>query len=106
MHWIILIVAGLFEVAWAVGMKYSESFTKLYPSIFTLVCLIASMGLLAYSLRFLPLGTAYGIWTGIGAVGTAIAGIFLFEEPKDAARMFFIVLICVGIVGLKLVTKE
>lgn len=87
-------------------MKYSESFTKLYPSVFTVVCLVASMGLLAYSLRFLPLGTAYGIWTGIGAVGTAIAGILLFDEPKDAARIFFILLICTGIVGLKLVTKE
>jgi quaternary ammonium compound-resistance protein SugE len=102
MAWLILFIAGLFEVAWAIGLKYSDGFTRLWPSVFTIVAVIISMGLLAYSLKYLPVGTAYAVWTGIGAVGTAILGIFLFNESKEFIRIFFIFLIIVGIVGLKI----
>jgi quaternary ammonium compound-resistance protein SugE len=102
MAWFILFIAGLFEVVWAIGLKYSDGFTRLWPSVFTIVSVIISMGLLAYSLKYLPVGTAYAVWTGIGAVGTAILGIFLFNESKDFIRIFFIFLIIVGIVGLKI----
>lgn len=102
MHWIILFVAGLFEVAWAIGLKYTEGFSKLWPSVFTIVSMIISMGLLAYSVKHLPVGTAYAIWTGIGAVGTAVLGMILFNESKELIRIFFIFLIVVGIVGLKI----
>lgn len=105
MAWIILVVAGIFEIAWAVGLKYSEGFTRLGPSLFTVVSLALSMGLLGVALRSLPLGTAYGIWTGIGTVGTAVLGILVFREPATAARLVCIALIVVGIVGLKLVTR-
>ncbi|HKI78229.1 MAG TPA: quaternary ammonium compound efflux SMR transporter SugE [Ignavibacteriaceae bacterium] len=101
MAWFILFIAGLFETAWAIGMKYSEGFTKLWPSIFTIVCILISMGLLSYSLKSLPVGTAYAVWTGIGAVGTAILGIVLFGESKEFIRLFFMFLIIVGLVGLK-----
>ncbi len=106
MHWLVLFVAGLFEIAWAVGLKYSEGFSKLWPSIFTVASMIISMGLLAYAVKHLPVGTAYAVWTGIGAVGTAILGIILFNESKEFIRIFFIFLIVVGIVGLKLFTGE
>lgn len=106
MPWIVLFVAGLFEIAWAVGLKYSDGFSKLWPSIFTISCMIISMGLLAYAVKHLPVGTAYAIWTGIGAVGTAILGMILFDESKELIRVFFIFLIVVGIVGLKLFTGE
>lgn len=106
MPWIVLFVAGLFEIAWAVGLKYSDGFSKLWPSIFTITCMIISMGLLAYAVKHLPVGTAYAIWTGIGAVGTAILGMILFDESKELIRVFFIFLIVVGIVGLKLFTGE
>jgi len=102
MVWFILFIAGLFEVAWAIGLKYSDGFTRLWPSVFTIVSVIISMGLLANSLKYLPVGSAYAVWTGIGAVGTAILGIFLFNESKDFIRIFFIFLIIVGIVGLKI----
>jgi len=102
MSWLILFIAGLFEVAWAIGLKYSEGFTKLWPSIFTIVSIIISMGLLAFSLKSLPVGTAYAVWTGIGAVGTAILGIILFGESKELIRIFFILLIVAGIVGLRI----
>jgi quaternary ammonium compound-resistance protein SugE len=102
MAWFTLFIAGLFEVAWAIGLKYSDGFTKLWPSVFTIVSVIISMGLLANSLKYLPVGTAYAVWTGIGAVGTAILGIFLFNESKEFIRIFFIFLIIVGIVGLKI----
>lgn len=101
MSWLILFIAGLFEVAWAVGLKYSDGFSKLNWSIFTFVCIAASMGLLAWSLKFLPVGTAYAVWTGIGAVGTAALGIILFNEPGDILRLFFIFLIVTGIAGLR-----
>lgn len=106
MYWIVLFVAGLFEVAWAIGLKYTEGFSKLWPSVFTIVCMIISMGLLAYAVKHLPIGTAYAIWTGIGAVGTAILGIILFNESKELIRIFFIFLIVVGIVGLKLFSGQ
>ncbi len=103
MIWLILFIAGLFEIVWAVGIKYSDGFTKPLPSILTIISMIISMGLLSYSVKYLPVGTAYAIWTGIGAVGTAIMGIILFQESKELIRLFFIFLIVIGIVGLKLV---
>lgn len=106
MHWIVLFVAGLFEVAWAIGLKYTEGFSKLWPSVFTIVCMIISMGLLAYAVKHLPIGTAYAIWTGIGVVGTAVLGIILFNESKELIRIFFIFLIVVGIVGLKIYSGQ
>jgi len=106
MYWLILFIAGLFEVAWAIGLKYSDGFTKLYPSVFTAVCMIASMGLLAYAVKGLPIGTAYTVWTGIGAVGTTILGIFLFNESRDLVRLFFIFLIIAGITGLKFLANK
>lgn len=102
MVWLILFIAGLFEVAWAIGLKYSDGFTKLWWSIFTITCIVISMGLLAYTLKYLPVGTAYAIWTGIGAVGTAILGIIIFNESREFIRIFFIFLIIAGIVGLRL----
>ena len=105
MAWFILVVAGLFEIGWAVGLKYTEGFTRLGPSVFTAVSLVVSMGLLGISLKTLPLGTAYGVWTGIGTVGTALLGILIFREPATAARLVCIGLIVTGIVGLKLVTR-
>ena len=101
MYWIVLFVAGLFEVAWAIGLKYTEGFSKFWPSVFTIACMLISMGLLAYAVKYLPVGTAYAIWTGIGAVGTAVLGMILFNESKELVRIFFIFLIVVGIVGLK-----
>ena len=106
MYWIILIIAGLFEIAWAIGLKYSEGFTKLFPSIFTIISMIISMGLLAYAVKYIPVGTAYAVWTGIGAVGTAILGIILFNESKELIRIFFIFIIIVGIVGLKIFSSS
>jgi len=106
MQWIILFVAGLFEIAWAIGLKYTEGFSKLWPSVFTVACMIISMGLLAYSVKHLPVGTAYAIWTGIGAVGTAILGMILFNESRELMRIFFIFLIVVGIVGLKVFSVQ
>jgi quaternary ammonium compound-resistance protein SugE len=102
MAWIILIVAGLFEVAWAVGLKSSDGLTKFWPSLFTLVTLIISMFLLSVAMRTLPLGTAYTVWTGIGAVGAVLLGIAMFGESAAVARLLCITLILVGIVGLKL----
>ena len=101
MGWYILFIAGLFEIAWAIGLKYSAGFTKLWPSIFTIASMILSMGLLSFSVKTLPVGTAYAVWTGIGAVGTAILGIYLFNESHEIARLIFIFLIVIGIVGLK-----
>lgn len=101
MSWIILFIAGIFEIAWVICMKFSDGFTKLWPSLLTVVCAILSMGLLSFSLKTLPVGTAYAIWTGIGATGTAILGIFLFNESRDIMRMFFILLIITGLIGLK-----
>jgi quaternary ammonium compound-resistance protein SugE len=104
--WLILLVAGLCEVGWAVGLKYTEGFSRLWPSVATLVAMVASVALLGWSLKVLPLGTAYAVWTGIGAVGTAILGIYLFNESREALRFVCIGLIVAGIVGLKLVTTD
>ena len=101
MAWLILILAGFFEIAWAIGMKYSDGLTKPWWTIFTIVTLIISMGLLNYSMKTLPVGSAYAVWTGIGAIGTAILGIILFGESKEMIRIFFILLIVIGIAGLK-----
>lgn len=106
MAWIILFIAGLLEVSWAVGLKYTDGFTRLWPTVFTAVALVASMGLLGLSLRTLPLGTAYAVWTGIGTVGTAILGMVLFREPATAARLVFIALIVTGILGLRIVSSN
>ncbi|MFO1148982.1 MAG: quaternary ammonium compound efflux SMR transporter SugE [Alsobacter sp.] len=104
MAWLILLVAGLLEVTWAIGLKYTEGFTRLWPSVLTLASMAASVLLLGLALKSLPLGTAYAVWTGIGALGTAILGIVLFGEPATAARLASIGLIVAGIVGLKLVS--
>ena len=104
MAWIYLFLAGLFEIGWAVGLKYSHGFTKLWPSVFTAAAMTVSVVLLGIALRNLPLGTAYAIWTGIGTIGTAILGIVLFSEPAEAMRLVCIAMIAAGIVGLKLVS--
>ena len=104
MAWFILFAAGLFEVGWAVGLKYTEGFTRLWPTLWTIASMIISLGLLGVALRSLPLGTAYAIWTGVGTIGTVALGIVLFGEPTQAIRLVCIGLIVAGIVGLKLVT--
>jgi quaternary ammonium compound-resistance protein SugE len=104
MAWMYLTVAGLFEIAWAIGLKYTDGFTRLLPSLWTVASMILSIVLLGLALRTLPVGTAYAVWTGIGAVGTAALGIYLFAEPATVARLLCIGLILSGIVGLKLVT--
>lgn len=104
MAWIILFIAGLLEIGWAVGLKYTAGFTKPVPTILTAVALIASMGLLGLAVRTLPLGTAYAVWTGIGTVGTALLGVVLFGEPATAIRLVCIALIVSGILGLKFFT--
>ena len=104
MAWFLLFVAGLLEIGWAVGLKYTEGFTRLVPSILTLTSMTASVGMLALALKTLPMGTAYAVWTGIGAVGTAILGIILFGDPSTLPRIACIGLIVAGIAGLKLVS--
>ena len=104
MAWLYLFIAGLFEVGWAIGLKYTEGFSRLVPSLLTIGAMIISLALLGFALKTLPVGTAYAVWTGIGAVGTAALGIYLFGEPATAARLASIGLIVAGIVGLKLVT--
>src|SRR5690606_12826897 len=104
MPWIYLVVAGLLEVVWAVGLKYSEGFTRLWPSVITGVAMIASFWLLATALKSIPLGTGYAVWVGIGAVGTALLGMVVFKEPATVARLVCIGLIVAGIAGLKLAT--
>lgn len=102
MSWFILIAAGVFEICWAVGLKYSNGFTKFWPSVFTIASMILSMLLLSFAVKEIPLGTAYAVWTGIGAFGTAILGIFLFSESSEFVRLFFLLLIIIGIAGLKI----
>ncbi|MEU6844793.1 quaternary ammonium compound efflux SMR transporter SugE [Streptomyces sp. NPDC046716] len=101
MAWILIVVAGLLEVAWSIGMKYTDGFTRLWPSVFTGAGIVASMMLLSYAAKSLPIGTAYGVWVGIGAAGAAIVGMLVLGEPATAARIFFIGLLLVSIVGLK-----
>jgi quaternary ammonium compound-resistance protein SugE len=102
MAWIVLFVAGLLEVGWAIGLKYTEGFTRLWPSVGTAVSMVLSVVLLGWAMRSLPVGTAYAVWTGIGAVGTVALGIVLFHEPATAARLACVTLIVAGILGLKL----
>lgn len=106
MKWLFLVIAGFFEIAWAIGLKYSEGFTKLVPSVFTIVGMVASFYFLSLALKSLPIGTAYAIWTGIGTVGTVILGIILFKEPMDIMRLVCIGFIIIGIAGLKLVSPS
>jgi quaternary ammonium compound-resistance protein SugE len=106
MAWVYLFAAGLMEVAWAVGLKYTQGFTRLWPSVWTGAALVLSMVLLAAAVRTLPLGTAYAVWTGIGAVGTAALGVALFGEPAGAARVACLGLVVVGLVGLKLTSGD
>ena len=101
MAWILLVIAGLLEVGWAIGLKYTEGFTRPFPTVLTLVSLVASMGLLGLAAKTLPIGTAYGVWVGIGAVGAAILGIVLFKEPATPARLVFLGMMIVAIIGLK-----
>jgi quaternary ammonium compound-resistance protein SugE len=102
MNWVILVAAGVLEIGWAVGLKYTEGFTRLWPTIGTVASMIASFLLLGLALKTLPVGTAYAIWVGIGAVGTAVLGIVLFGESTEALKLVSLGLICAGIVGLKL----
>jgi quaternary ammonium compound-resistance protein SugE len=103
MAWVILFVAGLLETGWAIGLKYTEGFSRLWPSVWTILAMVLSLILLSHALKSLPIGTAYAVWTGIGAFGTAVLGIVLFGEPATAARLISIGLIVSGIIGLKLV---
>ncbi len=104
MEWIFLFIAGLFETAWAISMKYSEGFTKFWPTVITAITMLISILFLAKALKGLPVGTAYAVWTGIGAVGTVILGIIFFNESTHILRLFFILLIISGIIGLKVVS--
>lgn len=106
MNWLILLLAGLLEIGWAIGLKYSEGFTRFWPSVWTLVAMVASMVLLAIAMKSLPVGTAYAVWVGIGAVGTVVLGIVLFNESADFWRMASVGLIVAGIVGLKLASAD
>ncbi|MER6105941.1 multidrug efflux SMR transporter [Streptomyces sp. NPDC001832] len=101
MAWVLLVVAGLLEVAWSIGLKYTEGFTRLWPSVFTGLGIVGSMLLLSQAAKTLPIGTAYGVWVGIGAAGAAILGMVVLDEPVTAARIFFISLLLVAVVGLK-----
>jgi quaternary ammonium compound-resistance protein SugE len=106
MPWIYILIASIFEISWAVGLKYSDGFTNLYATIFTIVTMLLSFIFLSQGVKELPIGTAYAVWTGIGAAGTTIYGILFFDEPKSLIRILFIFLIVVGIVGLKLTAKN
>ena len=101
MAWVYLVIAGLFEVAWAIGLKYTEGFTRLWPSVATIAAMLVSFGFLSQSLKTLPVGTAYAVWTGIGAVGTAVLGMTLFGESHEWPRLVCILLVVAGIAGLK-----
>jgi quaternary ammonium compound-resistance protein SugE len=106
MAWVYLVVAGVLETGWAIGLKYTDGFRRPVPSILTVVAIAASMLLLALAARTIPIGTAYAIWVGIGAVGAVALGIILFDEPRDFARMFFVGLLIVSLVGLKITTRS
>lgn len=105
MAWLYLVIAGLFECAWAIGLKYTEGFSKPIPTILTVIAMGISFWLLSIAMKTIPVGTAYAIWTGIGAVGVAVMGMFLFNESKDILRILCLLLIVTGIIGLKLVSK-
>ena len=105
MSWFILLIAGLFEVAWAIGLKYSDGLSRLWPSVGTLGAMLVSVVLLGIAMKELPVGTAYAVWTGVGAIGTAVLGIFLFGDSASASRLACLAMIAGGIVGLKLVSS-
>lgn len=105
MAWILLVLAGILEIGWAIGMKYTAGFTRPLPTFLTVLSMVASMGLLGLAVKTLPIGTAYGVWVGIGAVGTAILGIVLFQEPASAARIGFMLLMLIAIIGLKVTSS-
>jgi quaternary ammonium compound-resistance protein SugE len=104
--WIVLAVAGVLEIGWAIGLKYTEGFTRPWPTVATVASMVASMGMLGIAVNSLPVGTAYAVWTGIGTIGTALLGLVLFGEPASAARLACIAMIAAGIVGLKIVTPD
>ena len=104
MNWMILVLAGLFEIGWAIGLKYTDGFTKLWPTVGTVASMVISLGLLGIAMKSLPVGSAYAVWVGVGAVGTAILGIVLLGEPANVGRMVSLGLIVAGIIGLKLTT--
>lgn len=104
MAWVILILAGLLEVGWAIGLKYTDGFTRLWPTVWTVLAMAVSLGMLGIAMKTLPVGTAYSVWVGVGAVGTVIFGIVLLDEPADLGRLISIGLILAGIIGLKLAT--
>jgi quaternary ammonium compound-resistance protein SugE len=106
MAWLNLVIAGLLEIVWAIGLKYTDGFTKLWPSILTVAAMIASFYFLAQALKIIPVGTGYAVWTGIGAIGTAMLGIVLFAESSALPRLLCMLLIVAGIVGLKLTSSE
>ena len=106
MSWLYLAIAGLFEIAWAIGLKYTEGWTRLVPSLITAALMIASFYFLSLAVRTLPIGSAYAVWTGIGTVGAALLGMVLFDEPRDAVRIFCIMLIIAGIAGLKFTSNQ
>lgn len=106
MQWFVLVLAGLFEIGWAIGLKYTEGFTRLWPSVFTILAMIASLGLLGVAMKSLPLGTAYAVWMGIGAAGTVILGIVLFDESTSLLRLASVALILLGVIGLKLASSD
>ncbi len=105
MNWLILVVAGLFEIGWAIGLKYTEGFTRPWPTVGTVLAMVISLGLLGIAMKSLPVGTAYAVWVGVGTIGTAILGIVLFGEPATAMRLLSLGLILAGIVGLKLASS-
>lgn len=104
MNWIILILAGIFEIGWAVGLKYTAGFTRLWPTVGTVLAMVMSLGLLGIAMKSLPVGTAYAIWVGVGAIGTATLGMVLLGEPANAGRLLSLALILAGLVGLKMAT--
>jgi quaternary ammonium compound-resistance protein SugE len=106
MAWVYVLIAAVFEISWAIGLKYSEGFTNIKASIFTIVTMILSYVFLALGVKTLPIGTSYAVWTGIGVVGTTIYGILFFDEPKDFLRILFIMMIIIGIIGLKLLSTS
>jgi quaternary ammonium compound-resistance protein SugE len=105
MAWLYLFVAGIFEIGWAIGMKYTNGFTKLVPSVITLVSMVLSVYLLSLATKEIPIGTAYAVWTGIGIAGTSVLGVILFQEPVEVLKVVFISMILVAIVGLKVITN-
>ena len=105
MAWIILVLAGLFEVGWAIGLKYTKGFTRLWPTLWTVLAMLISLWLLGIAMKSLPVGTAYSVWVGVGAVGTVILGIVLLGEPANAGRLVSVALIITGIIGLKLASS-